>query len=456
MKKIIFNFSNITQFNEQFKLANLLAASNRYELCFLINDYYGSFNYETVINKIKAQRHQYFFSKQIVNGPAKNIFTSILFRLPQSIKNMIIKLAGFDFPVYWYRYVQSKHELKKYSEFLIKNNASLLIVSEDGPGSNFHLIKSSADCNVNSLILPYEYSGLQQMLIGAKSRYNYKLFKNTLTQEVIEKCYFMVDDVYYGFFSIEEIKAYNKTKVLPGNLKTVHGGCATKLAAESAAMEHHYICEKIKKEKIVLTGSVNDDQLKELLSKRESAKMKLYNNFDFDSTKKLIVFSFIPEYPGNKIFKDYHDYISSVSGSLSEIRDFEVVYQFHPAVPESDRKIAYDLNLKICDWPTLELIAVADLYATSYSSTIRWAIAAAVPVLNINMYAFNYEDFSNCRGVMEIKSRKDFDLNIKKLKEGTSLYNDLLQAQRNDAEQWGMQDGNSGERIVQLIDTLCA
>ena len=111
--------------------------------------------------------------------------------------------------------------------------------------------------------------------------------------------------------------------------------------------------------------------------------------------------------------------------------------------------------MPISDLTTVQLISIADLYVTSYSSTIRWAIAASVPVINIDMYGFNYEDFENCAGVLSIKTVTDFDTVMLKLKEEKAIYDLLKKAQEIDSKSWGMMNGKSTERIINLIYNLC-
>lgn len=456
MKKLIFNFSNITQFNEQFKFVEFLTKiDHKFEINFLVNEYSGAFNMEALLNKITNAGFKYVLCKDLIGIKKKDFLVSVLHKMPQVVLNILNKNKGYNYAIYKSRLRDSFCQLNSYQKYFKSSTPDLLIVSEDGVGANIHLIKAAEISGVKTMILPYEYSGEKQLVIGAKNRFVYQINDTGLSKKDFDKYYFNVEGKYCGFYSKEEIRAYMNSNVLPTNVKTVHGGLADKIASESKAMSAHYFKEGLSNDKVVLTGSVNDDVLLELLKSREKRKQELYSQFSFKEDLPLIVFSFIPEYPNNTMYKTYSKYINSVSASLNQLSKFNVLYQFHPAVPQEQRDLTKKFKLSVSDISTIELISMADLYMTSYSSTIRWAIAASVPVIHLDLYSFDYDDFKSCSGVKFVSTEKEFDEVVGQLNNDNGFYLNLKTKQNENANDWGMLDGKSGERIINLIDSLC-
>lgn len=455
MKKILFNFSNITEFNEQLKLVDILKNNySDYNIVFLINTYKGNFDYQDIINKITNLGCDYFFEKDIIL-PKKKLLVSLLYKIPIRIRDIINRKVSFDTFRYLETYFDSKYQLKSYLNFLEKLNPDLLIVSEDGIGSNFHLIRAATNSGIKSMVLPYEYSSVKQLILGAKKRFVYDINNKGLSRDMFYKYFFADQNNFFGFFSKEKVKALVRNNVLPDNVKTVHGGIATKIASESKAMSEHYLKENISLEKIALTGSINDDILFLKLKDKQIKKEELVKKFNLDSDLPLIIFSFVPDYPNNIMFGNYSNYIKTVCDSISGLSNYNCIYQFHPAVSQSHRLLLSDMQVPVSDLPTIELISIADIYMTSYSSTIRWAIAAALPVIHLDLYHFDNDDYKMCKGVKSVNTSNEFKLVIQQLKDNNDLYIELKKKQSMDAEKWGILDGKSGERIVNLIEELC-
>jgi hypothetical protein len=456
MKKLLFNFSNITQFNEQFKLVELIRnRTDKFEIFFLINEYQGDFNLVNITDKINEANCKYFFTKNIIGKQKSAKVISLVNQIVQKASNILFKKASFNYTNYFLTFKNSLQQIASYEVFLKQTQPDILIVAEDGIGSNLQLIRATKKVGIKTMILPYEYSSKAQLIFGAQMKYLYLKDEKGLSQENFEQYYFNVNGKYYGFYSKEEVKAFVKSMVLPHNVKTVHGGYADKIASESDAMSEHYLKEGIPEKKLELTGSVNDDLLYNLMTEKGKRRREFFVKNNLNEKLPLLLFSFIPEYPNNLMFGTYKNYLLEVGEILGRLKNFNVIYQFHPAVKGDKIKIAIEMGLKVSELPTIELIALSDLYVTSYSSTIRWAIAAKVPVIHLDLYGFNYDDFKKCEGIKFLYTHKDFVKVVDNLNESDSFLNELRTKQVIAANRWGILDGKSGDRIINLIENLC-
>ena len=58
--------------------------------------------------------------------------------------------------------------------------------------------------------------------------------------------------------------------------------------------------------------------------------------------------------------------------------------------------------------PTASLVPIADLFVAFASSTIRWAIACAVPTVNYDVFHYGYGDFADTSGVLSVQGKEEF------------------------------------------------
>lgn len=458
MKNILFNFSNGNQFNELYKLAAVLKV-NKYNLVFLLDENEGAFDKELIQTKITQ-------INGIVNTVSENIFSievpKVKFPLLWRIKNKFFLPANgiknnFNYHLYQKKVIETITLVNKFEKYLSEKKIQLLIIAEDGIGSNYYLIKAAVNRKIKCLCIPYEYSGVKQLIQGAERNIRYEKghFPKLFTR-ILKKTYFEREGFYYGFLPFENIMALYKTKTLPPDIKTVHGGYSDKLAAESQMMRKHYISEKISQRKIVLTGSMNDELLSKSINESFFTKEKIYKQFKFNPDLKLLSVSFVPDYSYKNLFTDYFEYASFIISSLKKLKNFNVVYQFHPRVQQDKLNlIKSSFDIAVSDLATIDLIPASDLFVASYTSTIRWAIASGVPVVNLDVFGFDYDDFKMCKGVADIKSKQGFLDYISLLDSEQTELDKLSKYQFEDSGKWAILDGKSTGRLLNLVGTLC-
>jgi hypothetical protein len=113
-------------------------------------------------------------------------------------------------------------------------------------------------------------------------------------------------------------------------------------------------------------------------------------------------------------------------------------------------------NIRIAPRKTAHLVPLCDLYVASISSTIRWAIACGKPVINYDVYRYRYTDFLSVPGVIATEERDEFQALIKRFADDKAYLTQIATQQRAVAGRWGRLDGNSSQRIVELLAAQAA
>ena len=76
------------------------------------------------------------------------------------------------------------------------------------------------------------------------------------------------------------------------------------------------------------------------------------------------------------------------------------------------------------------------------------------PVLNYDIFQYNYEDYNVARAVITVRSLNDFESHLKKLCCSSRDYAILKQIQDECANEWGMLDGLCGTRLTAICEKL--
>jgi hypothetical protein len=372
------------------------------------------------------------------------------------------------FILYLYRLrndLKSKIKQGQKIKKLIFHKYDLLVVPDDGVGGNSILIKKAQENNIPSLVYPYEYSTVIQpcefIIKQVDYQYNYCV-KNIINRIVL----FLFPNwgfVYQGEILLREPGYRIIVRFIKGLMIhqpwSVHGGTVNRIAAESRAMVDHYREEGIPENKITLTGSVNDDIISRIMNNYDSHKLNIYNKYQLNSEYGLLLCSIPPNHinvRSSTEFNSYFDILDFWINCISIIYKYNILYQLHPRVSDDEKKFIVNKEVTVVNEPVINFIPFSDIHVTCVSSIIRWSISCGIPVINYDVYQYNYPDYKSVDGVITVNTKSDFVRYLNLLTQDKSYYREVKQKQMRESSRWGIHDGKSGERITQLIDELIA
>jgi hypothetical protein len=101
-----------------------------------------------------------------------------------------------------------------------------------------------------------------------------------------------------------------------------------------------------------------------------------------------------------------------------------------------------------------QLVPLSKFYIASSSATIRLAINCGIPVVNYDVYQYDYDDYKHVPGVLLIKTQADYADAVHGLGSSDAQYDELRNAQTLFAREQTLIDGNAGARLLQLLDRI--
>ena len=365
------------------------------------------------------------------------------------------------------RYQRASHRLRLfYSEKLFaKHNIEILILGEDGIGSNYWAITAAKRLGVKVVIIPFgmAYSNfLVDKGVKQKHAENDLININDIGGTYIKKTYpKWVKNTKFGevlYFKPSFIIALEMEKINIRDPWCLQGGEADIILSEGPLMFDRYISEGVPREKLKITGSVYSDVLFDHIYKSKKL-VHAYNNNSVIEEGKLKILVCVPPlessiWYNNAQFKSLGEFFSTLKEKLKKYKNVQLTFSFHPRLPESTKKDLINLGIRPSKLPVFNLIAKNDILIMNNSSLCRWAILANKPVLNYDMYGFGSNYFPNCLGYFFTKNYKSFSTRLDAIISGKITYKSLSKSCKKNANKMSFFDGSCAKRIAVAIKNL--
>ena len=384
----------------------------------------------------------------------------------EKIKNSLIRKIKEKFLPFLIGHpleVLVRGELDAAENILAISKARLLIVAEDGIGGNVSLIHRAKQLKIPVAVVPFGVGASEDYDNFIDDHYRtgtLNFLPSGIKPTLRKKIEHWIRATKYGevtVFPLELILARLKFHLDVPQPWVVHGGVADLIMVESKAMKEHYLKEKIKEEKLCLTGSIYCDVVFHSLEENPA----FWNSFK--EQKRIggglckVLVSLPPSYHSSRSelceFKTYSDLVKSTCQTLSNL-NAEVTISVHPNSSAEDREILENSGFRIAEEWLVSEIPKHDVFVTCFSSTTRWAIACAKPVVNIDFYQFRLRTYQGVGGVVNCSNLKKFESVMRKLSENNETYREYASLQKEKSKEWGILDGKNFDRIYEKASQL--
>ncbi|HAU0673878.1 TPA: hypothetical protein JBG80_15620, partial [Legionella pneumophila] len=343
----------------------------------------------------------------------------------------------------------------------------LLVFGQEFPGSvNSLLIKLCNKRNIPTLIIPFALGTTKEIVESLFDKKDFEVSANTANY-LASLMYPKWVNFYKGKkmlrLSGKQIFFLELMGLAPDHPWLPNNSFVTKVAVESQKMFSYYQSMKFPIHQLTLTGSLSDDILVEAATYGKEIKEKICRKMNLNPVKPILLCAWPTDQFGSRFvsleFKNYKQLCRAWAKCLKEIEregKYSVIIRPHPVTnKEILGKILGQcgLNQFVSYDDTIQLITCCDLFVACVSSTLRWAISKGIPAINYDCYQYGYTDF-DAKGVFNVNDLKSFSAVLGELTRDRQKYEDAKQAQQECANEWSILDGNSQERIVNLINKL--
>lgn len=258
---------------------------------------------------------------------------------------------------------------------------------------------------------------------------------------------------------IELILFHEMLGITPKNPWLLNSGDIDFLAVESNAMKDYYISAGIEAEKLRAIGALYNDELFQQIQHGEENRFELYKSLNLADNKPMMLCALPPNQMVGREelveFKTYEEIVRCIIAEMCKYAEnFNIIINLHPRTTKESVAFLNEYPVKISSKNIAQLVPLSSLYIASCSATIRMAISCGIPVINYDLYKYNYDDYIGAIGVVTMTDKIAFIEQLQALALNKTYYQQIKTAQENQSEQWGKLDGKVGETLLAEIDKL--
>lgn len=171
----------------------------------------------------------------------------------------------------------------------------------------------------------------------------------------------------------------------------------------------------------------------------------------FDPQDRLIVVALPPNEFGRRAspFDDYMALVSTYCLEPARICGCTILASPHPNLSDDDKARIREAGVTLVDNSVAEILPLAELYVACVSSTIKWALALGIPVIDFDAYGFNYPDYLPVQQVASVQSREAYCQAL----ENWAISSERARLQElavADKQRWGLVDGQAIGRLIDM------
>lgn len=355
-------------------------------------------------------------------------------------------------------------QLEYLSSFFADYRPDLIILPEQNCGYGHEvLIAWSRQSGVPILVLPYTMAGRQEWAASFSERSGCHV-RGTLRRLLARAFPEWVYD-YKGRRLILPLPWMFSCEYLgcpPAIPWVTNSGPDVRVAVDNLFVEKFYRREGVDTSRWAVVGSLAEDRLYRAMLERIAIRERIASRLGLDPRFPLILIGLPPDQFDMGLtegveFADYRSLTEFIVVATTEAagKDHNVVVNLHPRIRREEVAYIESGSARIADGPIEDILPAAHLYISVASATIRWAVACGVPVINFDAYHYDYRDYHDLEGVVDVKTREQFGRQVAAMVRDKTCRERLVRAQAADSERLFRIDGKAEERIASLMAELC-
>jgi UDP-N-acetylglucosamine 2-epimerase len=224
----------------------------------------------------------------------------------------------------------------------------------------------------------------------------------------------------------------------------LHSGFSNAVLCESEWVKDFAISLGLNSSNLFVTGSIAHDEMFEVLEKRKNAQ------------KSVIVVAIPPDmFPSSRYknleFTDFIEMLDFLAKSVTKSTNMRVVASPHPSLNGDHIDYLKRMGFEIAENGVHVELCNASFFIASISATIQWAMAITVPVINYDLYRFDYPDYLGVSGVVKCETKADF---LEILQKFCQLVPQVNLEEIPEHSYYGVVDGRAVDRIEARIQSL--
>jgi hypothetical protein len=357
-------------------------------------------------------------------------------------------------------YVAIARQIGRTGRLLDRVNPDVIFLGEDNPVNDSGVwAKVARRRGIPTIVIPYTVADESESVYGIRRSASEEAHRlvgplNRIVGRLFPRWTLEVDGKRYLREYGSKVLALHAHGLAPQRPWKFFSGGADAIATESHAMRDFLAKQGLQPEKLVLTGSAALDILARHRKKADADRAAVLERLGLEPTRPFILWGMtfdklVPE----DDFRDFDELVGFIAEELRRQTRYQVIVRPHPRVAYEDVRWIESDQLKLSQRDTAALLPLCELYIGTVSASMRWAIACGKPILDYDVYRCGITHF-HTEGVVAVDTRLEFSRALARLVTDHDYLARLTERQEARQESWGILDGQSGERLVTLVNRL--
>lgn len=473
MNRVVIVIHTNTYFTGMLPLAMMLKRNPDFEPVFLFTRYYPTLPED--IRRCTKEAISVTFNDDVIltdlpenkNGKTR----TTLIKMPVLVIKIINRLKNYSETIlnrlnklFFFSVIneisQLSRQIKNFKGYLSIEKISMVILPADNRYDQAAYIKAAHQKHIKAILVPQFMAGPLEWVeyVWSQEPYQVKTPFAKLVADLFPRWKLNYKNHDLTALPISQLVAREWLQIAPPLPWVLHSGNADAVALESEAVRDYCLAEGLTGDKFQVTGSIAHDEMAVLLADFSKNRKVLCEELGFSEEKPIILTALPPDnlYMNRPDcdFKTYADLVEFWCQSISVITGFHHVVVLHPSLRYEEISYIENFGLRISKRNTASVIPLCDLYVSSISSTIQWAIACQKPVLNYDVFRYHYTDYQKVGGVISVEEKQDFIDALHKISTDRGYYGEITERQIQEASYWGKLDGKAGDRLCSMFSLM--
>jgi len=294
-------------------------------------------------------------------------------------------------------------------EFLKRNKYNLVISGEDNTAVKSIFNDLRKEAGFKTIVIPFTVANHEEQ--GAAffklDEYHINTFKRKILFLILKKWKLKYHGKWLTREYLPNILSFEWMNIAPPQPFLPIGGKSDVIFFESEFIRDYYLRSGLKKRKFEIVPSPVFIDFTKQNSAPELKKLH--------PGKKIVLCSLPPDFLPGSSFKDYTEMVRFWCRVLSSDPNVKVFISLHPRTKIEDVEVVKEYDVGILDVPLASVMPEADIFVACISATIRYALTCKKPVLNFDMFHYNYTEYDSVLSVINVSTPAEFEKEYKNI-----------------------------------------
>ncbi len=239
---------------------------------------------------------------------------------------------------------------------------------------------------------------------------------------------------------------------------TYGGGEAEYLAVMGSGFKEQFLAQGARKREVIVSGHPSHDAVFERVRDwTETERIRVLESLGFTAQQRLVTYATQPTlWRGVLDFAELRSMVETVVSAVqAQDERFALVVKLHPRESLDDYAFLEGRQgvRVIRDADVQRLIAASDVFVSSSSSTLLFAMMFDKPIVTINFHAVpHFEYFAGLGGTLHVRQAERFESALRAALSDQATRAELRAGQRQVLARYSRFDGGATRRLQTLIE----